>query len=879
MVLKRCSPSFLSCSLVPLSFLLSPATATVPSLLVILKVIFGSDHNSALKEIIQNVTDFEMVVEDLLCQDTPPRTELVEGYDAIAVAAWSSMVEIAILVCKHFNIGFELLSKFHMCLESCSSHLVTLFDANSVAIPCGQLKVIVLLLYSLSSSIATSHSPLLPSVGIYKRLSISSPYEVCEFLTTCLSKGKGFHFPPCHMLNFCGIRILLDCPLDLSALMAFSPVPAALDFSPFEESCKTEADDFHDSRVGSGKRQKIENHLDAKSLLFVEPWYKTINNLHLWNASFIDVVLISSPMGILGLPFLTRMKGFSAKIYVTEASARLGQLMMEDLVSMHAEFMQFYGPEETNFPTWLRQEELEILPSELREIISGKDGAELGGWMPLYSAADVKDCMLKIHTLNYAEEVCYNGTFVIKAFSSGIEIGSCNWVLNSPKGDIAYLSSSSFISTHAMTFDYHSLQGICTLIYSDFSSLSDALDVEAANNYSVPTDDNSSPMSSQDLAAFNLNSDENLEEKEKLIFISSCALECVKEGGSVLIPINRLGTSLQLLEEMTTLLEASATKVPVYIISSVAEELLTLLNTIPEWLCKQRQERLFAGEPLFEHVKLLKERQIHVVPAIHSHQLLMNWQEPCIVFCPHWSLRLGPVVHLLYRWCGDPKSLLILEDVLNPELALLPFQPVSMKVLQCLFPSGIGLQKVHPLLKGLQPKTILCPEELRSRTCFSSEMSFSVLYYTEAETLKVSYRKKGLELKIATDLASQFYWKTFKKEEINIARLKGELLVENAKHLLLQDNDKKNSSRNRLLVHWGLPDSEKLVGALANLGISALLEHGKSDAKSQTVCTVQLREPYKALIEIGTTSTSITTDDENVASLIYKTLDNILDAV
>jgi integrator complex subunit 9 len=110
------------------------------------------------------------------------------------------------------------------------------------------------------------------------------------------------------------------------------------------------------------------------------------------------------------------------------------------------------------------------------------------------SAADVKDCILKINTVNYAQEVCYNGTLVIKAFISGIEIGSCNWILNGPKGDIAYLSSSCSFSAHAMTFDYRSLQGTSSLIYSDFSSLSDEQDIEDGDNNSDPTSDTLLPL-------------------------------------------------------------------------------------------------------------------------------------------------------------------------------------------------------------------------------------------------------------------------------------------------------------------------------------------------------------------------------------------------
>lgn len=161
------------------------------------------------------------------------------------------------------------------------------------------------------------------------------------------------------------------------------------------------------------------------------------------------------------------------------------------------------------------------------------------------------------------------------------------------------------------------------------------------------------------------------------------------------------------------------------------------------------------------------------------------------------------------------------------------------------------------------------------------------MYYTEAETLKVSSQKDNSELKIAADLASQFYWKNFKNEGISIARLKGKLLMENGRYHLLMDDHDRNSSRNMPLVHWSLPDSEKLLAALSKVSINvetistnqrqAAKEHGMDGA--QTLCTVHTLEPYKALIEIGTASTNITTADPNVASVIYKAIDSILNEV
>lgn len=51
---------------------------------------------------------------------------------------------------------------------------------------------------------------------------------------------------------------------------------------------------------------------------------------------------------------------------------------------MHMEFRQIYGSQESDFPQWMKWENLELLPPVLREVVSGKDGGELGGWIQLY---------------------------------------------------------------------------------------------------------------------------------------------------------------------------------------------------------------------------------------------------------------------------------------------------------------------------------------------------------------------------------------------------------------------------------------------------------------------------------------------------------------
>ncbi|GAB4827838.1 hypothetical protein Ancab_034723 [Ancistrocladus abbreviatus] len=780
---------------------------------------------------------------------------------------------------------------------------------------------------------------------------------------TCLSKGGGYHFPPCHMLDICGFRILIDCPLDLSALTIFSPVPtdsnrsievpdwgwyeSDSEFSPtptdsnrnvedpdrvgatvelppcdLEITCLSHgkshlptcrvrlhtidpkwsdpsSDPAHvralctkllkdpdvacdelDSESRASKKQKVDTVLDTSSLVYSVPWYKSVNSLYLWNVSFINVVLISSPMGMLGLPFLTRNKGFSAKIYATEATLRIGQLMMEDLVSMHSEFRQFYGPEESSFPQWLKYEQLEMLPDVLKEIVLGNNGSELGGWCPLYSAAEVKDCTHKVQSLKYAEETCYNGTLNIKAFSSGLDIGSCNWTISSPKRDVACLCSSTFVSGAAMNFDYKALQDHDIILYSDFSSLNGVEYSDSDMNNSAVMSDIVAVNSNTDeglLVDSMLNLDDRLREVEKLAFICTSSFEALRAGGSVLIPIGRFGVILQLLDQIALSQEFLNSNVHIFIISSVSEELLSFTNIIPEWLSKEKQQKLFAGEPLFAHVDLLKQKRLHLLSSIFSPEILRFWQEPCIVFCPHWSLRLGPAVHFLRRWHEDEKSLLVFEKGIDIDLALLPFKPVAMKVLQCSFLSGVRPSKILPLLDKLQPNLVLFPEDFKALAGSPNSNKSSFLNYSENETLRVPSLKCSSELEIATHLASEFRWRKLRQVDVTITRLKGELLMDHGKQRLLPGNESMDSSQSRPLLHWGSLELETLLTSLQKMGINGSVEAAGDE--SGGCFQVHVTEPGKALIEVQPKHTIVSAADEHLGSVIFEAIDSILDGI
>jgi hypothetical protein len=136
-----------------------------------------------------------------------------------------------------------------------------------------------------------------------------SPRFEAAMKLTCLSisggGGGSYHSPASHLLEMEGLRFLLDCPIDLSALAAFAPVP-----------------------LTGGEA----------GLIRAVPRYWSPTAAAAAKAGGVDAVLVSSATGMLGLPFLTRLPGFAnTKKYKGHA------LWPGHHYSLHCKLISFIG--------------------------------------------------------------------------------------------------------------------------------------------------------------------------------------------------------------------------------------------------------------------------------------------------------------------------------------------------------------------------------------------------------------------------------------------------------------------------------------------------------------------------------------------------------
>lgn len=408
-------------------------------------------------------------------------------------------------------------------------------------------------------------------------------------------------------------------------------------------------------------------------------------------------------------------------------------------------------PKLVNGTAWKRPEIRRLLPVPL------KDSPNVESWCTLYSKHDIKSSISKVQTVGFSEKLDLFGVLQLSPLSSGFSVGSCNWIIQSEYEKIAYISCSSSFTTHPLPFEQNSLKGSDVVILSGLTE---------------------SPTS---------NPDAMLGE-----FCKNLA-STIKGGGNVLVPCYPSGVIYDLFECLQTFMDsAGLTFTPIYFISPVADSSLAYSNIYAEWLCQNKQSKVYLPEPPFPHAELVKNGKLKHFPNLHD-GFSNSFKTPCVVFTGHPSLRFGDVVHFIELWGGSSANTIIFTEPGFPFLdALAPYQPLAMKTCYCPIDPRLNFNQVNKNLREIKPRYVVIPEEytqppplLPHRTDLvvqpgSDSQVLSIGYPQVVDIpLTRNYEKISLSNKLATTLCPQEV-----RTGIAVAMVNGTLENKNNKYTL-----------------------------------------------------------------------------------------------
>lgn len=572
------------------------------------------------------------------------------------------------------------------------------------------------------------------------------------------------------ILKLKDITILLDAKLDLSPIMNFLP----------------------NASVERKKRMKMWTSPDVKGLLgsetnlfeitgrvFIDSLPEfAIPETGMIDFSSIDVILLTSYTNILALPYITEYSGFNGKVFATEPTLQIGRLLMEELVAYNENTQN-----RKKCSHWKRKEIQRYLPSPL------SDFKEAIAWETLYSSHDVSSCVSKVQMVGFCEKINVLGLIQVTPVSSGLSIGSTNWILQTDFHKISYLSSSSLYATHAKPMNQQLLKDADVCIMNSLTETHTA------------------------------NPDAMLRE-----FCSNLALT-LKNGGNVLVPCLPSGVVYDLFEYVCTFMDGSGLSlIPVYFVSPSAHSSLEHANIYAEWLNQTKQAKMYLPEPPFLHHELVKNGRIKQFPTVHD-GLSNNFKSPCVVFTGHPSLRFGDVIHFMELWGHDKRNTIIfIDSEFNYMDALTPYQPLAMKAVFCPIDPKMNYHQANKLMKDISPKCLVIPEEyttppimMPQRTDLLINADCPIQSYRYLDAVEIPLHKSYAKVLLSSEIAQKLSPKQI-EPGVAIAPVKGKIMTRNNKHTLKPYDGKKSPEKESSRL-YGNVDVEKFLTALKEQGI------------------------------------------------------------
>lgn len=615
---------------------------------------------------------------------------------------------------------------------------------------------------------------------------------------------------------------MLDCGLDMTSALHFLPLP--LVHSPRLSKLP--------GWITKDGNTMLEKELkDCAGRVFVDsvPEF-CLPETELLDLSTVDVILISNYHCMMALPYITEHTGFTGTVYATEPTMQIGRLLMEELVS----FMERV-PKPQSATLWKNQEMFRHLPAPL------KDAVEVLTWKRCYTMSEVNLALSKVQLVGYSQKIELFGAVQITPLSSGYCLGSSNWIIQSHYEKVAYVSGSSLLTTHPQPMEQTSLKNSDVLILTGLTQ--------------IPT----------------ANPDGMLGE-----FCSNLAVT-IRSGGNVLVPCYPSGVIYDLLECLYQYIDsAGLSSVPFYFISPVANSSLEFSQIFAEWLCHNKQSKVYLPEPPFPHAELIQTNKLKHYPSIHG-DFSNDFRQPCVVFTGHPSLRFGDVVHFLELWGKSSLNTIIFTEPDFSYLeALAPYQPLSMKCVYCPIDTRLNFIQVSKLLKEVQPLHVVCPEQYTQpppaqshRTDLMIDCQPSPMAYRRAEVLTLPFKRRYEKIELMPDLAESLIPSEI-KPGISMATVSAVLQTKDNKHILRslpkpvqQPTGKKRKRLNDEIPEFK-PPKPLLCGSITiEQFVQSLEKHGITDVKVEDTPEGHIvhLQSEDTLIQIEEDSTHIICDN------------------
>uniref|UniRef100_A0A8C5I3W0 Integrator complex subunit 9 n=1 Tax=Gouania willdenowi TaxID=441366 RepID=A0A8C5I3W0_GOUWI len=392
---------------------------------------------------------------------------------------------------------------------------------------------------------------------------------------------------------------------------------------------------------------------------------------------------------------------------------------------------------------------MQMLPGPL------KDAVEVWTWKRCYSMQEVNSALSKVQLVGYSQKVELFGAVQISPLSSGYSLGSSNWIIQSHHEKVSYVSGSSLLTTHPQPMDQSSLKNSDVLILTGLTQMPTA------------------------------NPDGMLGE-----FCSNLAMT-IRAGGNVLVPCYSSGVIYDLLECLYQFIDsANLGTTPFYFISPVANSSLEFSQIFAEWLCHNKQTKVYLPEPPFPHAELIQTNKLKHYPSIHG-DFSSDFKQPCVVFTGHPSLRFGDVVHFMELWGkSNLNTIIFTEPDFSYLDALAPYQPLAMKCVYCPIDTRLNFHQVSKLLKEVQPLHVVCPDQYTQpppsqshRSDLMLELQPPPMPYRRCSVLNLPFRRCYERVYILPELANSLVPSEL-KPGVSVANVSAILHSKDNKHTL-----------------------------------------------------------------------------------------------